>query len=153
MDNRKKLNDVSIALIVLAACDLFSFFGTLLVKYFDGTFESALPEASASVITIAVIILLVFGAIVTGAQILIGYKGYKESKNPTGAKGYITAAYIFWVIAILGVVTSAVSVFKATGTDSIVNGISVISVALDVCIYGMFITEAKKLRKSTDKNA
>ena len=146
-NNRKKLYEASIALIVLVAADLFTWFGTILSKYIDGTFESQLEADQVAYLPFAIGILLVFGAIITGAQIVIGIKGYRNSKNPTGKKGYITAARIFWVIGILGVAASAYGVFTTSGSECLNNGLSAAATALDVCIYTLFIQAATAVRK------
>ena len=147
MENRKRLNEASIALIVLVAADLFCWFGTILSNYIDGTFEKHLAEDQVAYLPVALVILLVFGAILSGAQIVIGIKGYRNSKDPTGKKGYITAAKIFWVISVLGVFAYAYAVFTTSGSESLDNGLSAAGAALDVCIYTLFIHAANAVHK------
>ena len=150
MENRKKLHDAGLALIILAVADLFSYFMVLMTNYIDGSFESQLPESARPYLTASLVVLFAIGVILTGAQVLIGYKGLQISKNPTNGKGHITAAKIFFALCVISTVTTVVALFKSTGASTIQNAFSTANVVLDVCIYAYYIKAAEAVRNSAE---
>ena len=151
MENRKKLHDYSICLIVLAIANLFTFFTTIVSSWIDGTIERTIAEkaepALHTAVWICVIIIFVLMAAIVASDILIGIKGLKVSKNPDAKKGYITVSKVFFVLTVIGVVSSLTTLFDPTygsATDKIV---SLCNVTLDAIIYFLFIKTATAIRK------
>lgn len=150
MENRKKLHDYSICLIVLAIANLFTFFTTIVSSWIDGTIERSIVEkADPSLYTpvlICVIIVFVLMAAIVASDILIGIKGLKVSKNPDAKKGYITVSKVFFVLTLIAVASSLTTLFDPTYgsvTDKIV---SLCNLVLDAVIYFLFIKTANAVR-------
>lgn len=155
MENRKNLHDYSLVLILLSLLDIVSIVTGSLASFFDGTVDKAItnaPSDIASYIRPVYIGIIVFSVILTAAQILIGAKGLKVSKTPSAAKGYITAAKIFLVLNVIGVVGSVSTLVQGEYSDLFDAILSMIIVALDVFVYAIYIKVANAVRKDFLKN-
>lgn len=156
MENRKTLHDYSMILIFLTVLDIFTFLTSLISGYIDGTIEKMFVDVSADVLSyvkVGVAVIMALVVAVAASQIIIGYKGLKASKNPNANKGYITAAKVFFVIGILGVVSAVSALFDAQGGDLLNNILNLLSTIADVIIYYFFIKSAKAVRSSFLENA
>ena len=51
MENRKKLHDYSLVMILISVLGLFNFVATIVGSFFDGTIETALASVDASILT------------------------------------------------------------------------------------------------------
>ena len=124
MDNKLRLRDFGICLIVLTLLDVFTSVSTLLAGYFNGTFDRVFAGVDPTVITATKVVMgavLAFWAILIIAQILIAANGIKNSVNPTANKGYITAAKVFFIISIISAISAFLSFFD--GNAPIVDSI------------------------------
>ena len=154
MDNRRNLRDYSVCLLTLIALDIFTAFGTLVNGYFDGTFERAFANVDPSLATAAKVVMGVILALEVAlivAQILIGLKGIKISKNPTADKGYITAAKVFFVFSIIAAISYVISMFSITAETAFNTIVSLLSTLCNVACYAFCIKFANAVRQDALK--
>ena len=154
IDNRRRLRDTSICLIVIIAFDVFATATTLITQYFDGSFAPIFAEADPTVVTISKIllgVLLAFELFLIVAQVLIGVKGIKISENPTAETGYITAAKVFFILGCIAAITYVVGLFSVTSKTVFDTVLSLVSTLCDVAIYACFIKYANAVRQDALK--
>ena len=140
MENRTRLRENGLVLIVLGILDLFMFIATMVEGIIDGTIAKELATVAPDMLLAVKI-----GLGVVFADVLLGLKALKVSKNPNASKGYITFAKISMVLTCIALVSHVISLFdgKAHGVDAILN---VASTTLSVAIYIMFIQAAEAVR-------
>lgn len=155
MENRKKLHDYGLVLIVLGVFDFFTFVSTMLIAYFDGTFTEALAKVDSDILVpvkvVLGIITVIMGLFVF-ADVLLGMKALKVSKTPVADKGYITLAKVFFVLSMIATVSNAVTLFdgNASISDTILN---LANSALGAIVYFSFIKYAKAVRQDVINQA
>ncbi len=153
MENRKKLHDYSLIMICLAVLNIFTFAGTIISGLVDGTFKEALNTVESDIVGAVKIVLIIFGAlmaILAFSDAFIGFKGLKVSSKPNTDKGYIVVAKIFFVLNIIAVISSVLSLIN--NTTPIVDGIlNLANTVLDTIIYAIFIKAATAVRKDAIK--
>ena len=152
MDNRLRLRDFGICLIVLTLLDVFTSVSTLLAGYFNGMFDRAFAGVDATVISATKVVMgvmLAFWAILIVAQILIALNGIKNSNNPTANKGYITAAKVFFALNLLGAISYFVSMFNMNAETAFDIVLAFASAACNVAAYAYFIKYANAVRNET----
>ena len=149
MENRKNLHDYGLALIFLGALNLFMFVGTIVAGLVDGTFAKAFADVAPELLLATKITLGVVGALMgllVFADVLIGMKALKVSKNPNTDKGYITAAKVFFVLSVISAISAVVSLFD--GSTPIVDGIlNLANAALGAAVYVLFVKAAQSVRR------
>ena len=149
IDNKRNLRDTGVFLIVFAIIDLFTSATALIGGFFDGTFDKAFSGVEPDIATASKVVLgVIFGfwVLLVVAEILIGVKGIKASANPSAAKGYITAAKVFFVFNVLGVISYIVSMFEMTSATAFSTILAFISALCTAIIYGLFIKYASAVR-------
>ena len=150
MENRKNLHDYGLVLIVIGILNLFMFGATIVAGLVDGSVTAGLATVEADMLGAVKFVLgivAVLMVLLVGADVLLGIKALKVSKNPTKDKGYITAAKVFLVLSIISTI-SHVRVLM-TGNAPTVDGIlNVANSALNVCIYILFIKAANAVREN-----
>ena len=152
MDNKLRLRDFGICLIVLTLLDVFTSVSTLLAGYFDGTFDRAFAGVDPTVVTVTKAVMgafLAFWAILIIAQILIAANGIKNSVNPTANKGYITAAKVFFALNLLGAISYFVSMVNMNAETAFDIVLAFASAACNVAAYAYFIKYANAVRNET----
>ena len=92
-----------------------------------------------------IVIVAVLSASMTFAEIFLGFKGLKVSREPNADKGYITLAKVFLVLSFIASIAIFVTFFdgKASIVDTALNFTAAV---LDVAIYIIFIRAAKSVR-------
>ena len=149
MENRRKLRESGLVLIILGIVNLFMFVATIIGSIVDGTVAESLANVDADVLVVVKALLIVIGvimALLAAADAFLGIKAIKVSKNPTASKGYITAAKVFMIMTCIAAIYHIVAVFSgdASAVDS---GLNLASLALSICIYNMFIKAAEDVRQ------
>lgn len=149
MENRKNLHDYGLVLIVLGVLNLFMFVSTMITGLVDGSITAALANVEAEILVAVKIVLGVLGGLMgllVFADVLIGMKALKVSKNPSSDKGYITAAMVFFVMSIIAAVSAFASFFD--GNTPIVDAIlNFANSALGAAVYFLFIKAAQAVRR------
>jgi hypothetical protein len=149
MENRRKLRESGLVLIIFGVLNLFMFMATVVQSIVDGTVAKALAGAEADILLPVQIMLVVIAtvlALLVAADILLGVKAVKVSKNPTAGKGYIIVAGIFLALSLISTVSHITALFLDNPSliDAILN---VLSSALNVVVYLLFINAAVAVRK------
>ena len=149
MENRKKLHDCGLALVIVGILNLFMFISTVVEEIVDGSFAEALATVEADILVAVKIVLgIVFAilALLVFADVLLGIKALKVSKKPNASKGYITIAKIFLVLSCIAVISHVISIFSgnASAIDSALN---VANATLSVSVYTLYVIAAGAVRK------
>lgn len=149
MKNRKNLHDYGLVLVVLGVLNLFVFVSTIVADLVDGTITEALATVEPDILVAVKIVLGVFAGIIglfVFADVLIGIKALKVSKNPSADKGYITAAKVFFVMSVISAISAFVSFFD--GSVHIVDAIlNFANAALGAGVYVLFVKAAQAVRR------
>ena len=148
MKNRKNLHGYGLVLIILGILHFFKYVSTIISSVIHGDMAKAFAEQNAGfavkIVTGVVFAILAF---IVLADVIIGIKALKVSKNPTADKGHIVAAKVFFVLSVIAAVAALISIFGAT-KDSIDDCIlNLSSSTLDACVYVIFIQAATAVRK------
>ena len=148
MDKRKNLHDYSLLLIFLSVLDVFSFVATVIAGIVDGTVSDALATVEADMLTavkIGLVVAAVLMALLAFAEVFIGIKGLKVSREPSADKGYIIATKIFFVLSIVASISFFVTFFDGNApiVDTILNFANAV---LDIAVYAIFIKAANAVR-------
>ena len=153
MDNRKKLHDYSIVMICFAVLNVFTFIGSVISTFVDGTIDKTLETVEPDIVGIVKITLIIFGVllmVLAFSDAFIGFKGLKVSREPNADKGYIVVAKIFFVLNVIAVISSVASLIN--NTTPIIDGIlSLANTVLDVIVYALFIKAATAVRRDVIK--
>lgn len=149
MRNRKNLHDYGLVLIILGILNLFTFVSTIVSGLVDGSVKDALATVDADILVAVKVVLGVIGGLMgllVFADVLIGVKALKVSKNPVSDKGYITAAKVFFIISIISAISAFLSFFDGNApiVDSILNCANAV---LDAVVYFLFINAAQAVRR------
>lgn len=151
-NNQKTLRDYSLTLLILSVLDVFIFVTDIIGGFVNKTFDAALlkvePDLQTAVRVGIVIVAVVFFALI-GAQVAIALKGMKIAENPTSEKGHITAAKVFFVVSVIGVISTVVTLFDSGKTVDVIDTVLTLANAvIDVCVFALFIKAAKAVRQS-----
>ena len=150
MENRRKLHDSGLVLIIYGILQLFVFVGTIVDDLVDGRMINEIAAVDADIVVAVIVVLVIIGlitALLVGADILLGLKALKVSQNPNASKGYIIIAKIFMILSCIATISHAVALFGGNGGSAIDTGLNLASATLSVCIYLMFVTAADAVRK------
>ena len=148
MENRRKLHDYGLVMLILGFLNLFMFGTTIVAGFVDGTIPKAFETVEADILLAVKIGVGIVGGLMgllVFADAFLGIKALKVSKNPNAAKGYITVAKIFLVLSVISAASAIVSLFS--GSINIVDGIlNAVSSSLSAVIYIMFVGAAQAVR-------
>ena len=149
MENRRKLHESGVVLIIIGILNLFMFLATIVRSIVNGAVDKALATVEADMlgaVKVGLVIVCVIMSLFVVADVLLGLKAIKVSKKPTASRGYIIVAFIFCILGAIAVISNAISVFSGNGSifDSSLN---MGTTALSVCIYAWFISSASAVRK------
>lgn len=149
MENRRKLHDWGIALIIIGILNVFVFVGTIVASMVDGSLAASLANVEPDIIVAVKVVLGIvcafFGLLVV-ADVLLGVKALKVSKTPDASKGYIVIAQIFLIMSCIATISNSITVFIG-GPSTVDACLNVANSTLNVCIYTLFVTAAKAVRK------
>ena len=149
MENRRKLHESGVVLIIVAIFNLFMFLATVIESIVDGTVDKALADVDPDILgatKVGLVIVCVIMSLLVVADVFLGIKAIQVSKKPTATRAYIIVAFIFCILEALTIISNAISVFSGNGYiyDSSLNlGAS----AFTVWIYAWFIGNAEAVRK------
>jgi hypothetical protein len=150
MENRSKLRENGLVLIVIGILNVLTFASTIISSLVDGSIAEALSTVEPDILVavkVVLILICILMSFIAGADIFLGIKAIKVSKKPNESKWYIIVAKVFLILSCIAVVSHAVSIFSgntASIVDSIVN---MVSLALSVCVYALFIKSAEAVRE------
>ena len=149
MENKTKLREHGIVLIVLGILNVFTFVSTVVKSLVDGTISNALDTVEADILVavqVVLVILCVIMVLIAGADIFLGIKAIKVSKNPNASKGYIIVAKVFAILTCIAVISNIISMFTGNAASAVDSGVNMASYALSLCIYVLFIQSAEAVR-------
>lgn len=149
MQNRKTLHDYGLILIVLGVLNLFMFISTVVASLVDGTVAETLASVEPQILVAVKVMLGVIGGLlglIVFADVLIGIKALKVSKNPNTDKGYITAAKVFFVMSVISAISAAITLFDGSAPiiDAILN---FANATLGAVVYVFFVKAAQAVRR------
>ena len=149
MENRRKLHESGVVLIVIGILNLFMFIATIVDSIIDGTVAEGLANVDASAlgfVKAGIIVISIIMAILVGADIILGIKAIRVSKKPTASRAYIIVAFIFCLMGAVAIISNAISIFSGSGAilDASLNAGSTI---LSVFVYAWLINNAEAVRK------
>ena len=149
MENRKKLHDYGLALTIIGILNLFMFGATIVAGLADGSVTEAMAVVEADIlgaVKFMLGIIVVLMLLLVAADVLLGVKALKVSKNPNAHKGYIIVAMVFLVMNFISTV-SQVKVLMSGSAPDVKVILNTASSVLTVCIYALFIKAATAVRK------
>ena len=149
MENKTKLRESGIILIVLGIFNVLTFVSTVVKSLVDGTISGALATVEADILVAVKVVLIVLCAImvlIAGADIFLGVKAIKVSKNPNASKGYIIVAKVFTILTCIAVIVNIISMFTGNAASAVDSGVNMASYALSLIIYSFFIKSAEAVR-------
>ena len=149
MENKTKLRENGIILIVLGIFNVLTFVSTVVESLIDGTVSGALATVEADILVAVKVVLIVLCAImllIAGADIFLGVKAIKVSKNPNASKGYIIVAKVFSILTCIAVICNIISMCTGNAASAVDGGVNMASYALSLCIYSLFIKSAEAVR-------
>lgn len=149
MENKTKLRENGIVLIVLGILNVFTFVSTVVKSLIDGTISGALATVEADILVavkVVLIVLCVIMVLIAAADIFLGVKAIKVSKNPNASKGYIIVAKVFLILTCIAVISNIISMFTGNAASAVDSGVNMASYALSLCIYILFIKSAEAVR-------
>ena len=149
MENRKRLHESGVVMIMLGIFNLFMFLATIVKSIIDGTVDKALAGVEADLlgaVKVGLVIVCVLMSLFVLVDVFLGIKAIKVSKNPTAGRGYIIVAFIFCILGAIAVISNAISIFSGHGyvLDSSLN---LGTTAFSVCMYAWLIRSAEAVRK------
>lgn len=150
MENKRKLRENGLVLIVLGILHVFTFVSTIVEGFIDGTISEGLATVDADILVavkVVLIIICLLLLLIAGADILLGIKAIKVSKNPNASKGYIIIGKIFLILTCIAVIANIISIFTGNSASAIDSGLNAGSSVLSLCIYILFINAAEAVRK------
>lgn len=145
MEQKKKnLQQISQTILILIILDIFN-----LITQVAGISTNELEKTGIPK-NLVITIIIITAAVIALAQAFMGFKGLKESKNPTKSKFHIVLAIIFAVLSIIAFVTNTISLVESfSNDDSIFNGIiNILINAVDIVLFIMFAKYAIAVQKS-----
>ena len=149
MENRKRLHDCGLALVIIGILNLFMFGATMVASRVDGSFAEAMATVDVDMLGAVKVVLGViaaFMAILVAVDVLLGIKALKVSKTPNAKKGYIIVAMVSLVLSIISTISHVNGLIG--GNANVVEAVlNVANSALNVCIYVLFIKAANAVRK------
>ena len=149
MENRKKLHDCGLVLIIIGILNLFMFGATIVAGLVDGSVTEAMAVVEADIlgaVKFMLGIVVVLMLLLVAADVLLGVKALKVSKTPNANKGYIIVAMVFLVMSFISII-SQVKVLMSGSAPSVEVILNIVSSVLNVCIYALFIKAANAVRK------
>ena len=149
MENRKRLHDCGLALVIIGILNLFMFGATLFADFVSGGIAEQLALIEADLVgTVKAVLFVTFAlvALLVAGDVLLGIKALKVSKTPNAKKGYIIVAMVSLVLSIISTISHVNGLIG--GNANVVEAVlNVANSALNVCIYVLFIKAANAVRK------
>lgn len=149
MKNKTRLRENGIVLIVLGILNVLTFVSTVVKSLVDGSISGALANVEADILVavkVVLIVLCVIMALIAGADIFLGVKAIKVSKNPNASKGYIIVAKVFSILTCIAVIANIIAMFTGNAASAVDGGVNMCSYAVTLCIYSLFIKSAEAVR-------
>ena len=149
MEKKAELRGNGIVLIILGIFNVLTFVSTVVESLIDGTISGALATVEADILVAVKVVLIVLCAImllIAGADIFLGVKAIKVSKNPNASKGYIIVAKVFSILTCIAVIFNIISMFTGNAASAVDGGVNMASYALSLIIYSFFIKSAEAVR-------
>lgn len=145
MENRKKLHDYGLIMILFGVLDLVTCLSYYVPMLISGKFPQELLEHSDVINpSVVVYITIALTALLVLADAFLGMKALKVSKNPTADKGYIIATMVFFVFSIVIVILGVIALFGAADIfDKILDLLLAVSTSV---IYFLFMQAANAVR-------
>ncbi len=148
MEKRKNLHDYSLVMILLAVLGTLNFVATAVGSWVDGTVSDALATVEADLllpVKIGLCVVAVLMVFLSLAEVFIGVKGLKISREPNADKGHIVASKIFLAINVLAVISLVASLInnEAPVVDTV---LTLVNAVLDIIVYVYFIKSANAVR-------
>lgn len=143
MENRKKLHDYGLIMILFGVLDLVTFISDIIPAFTSGDFKQKLSEAGALGIVVTSVTIALTALIVL-ADVFLGIKALKVSKKPTADKGYIIVTMVFLVLSALSVIACVVAFFDAT--DIFGKILDLLLAVATSAIYFLFVQAANAVR-------
>jgi hypothetical protein len=149
MKNKTKLRENGIVLIVLGILNVLTFVSTVVKSLIDGSISGALATVEADILVAVkavLIVLCVIMVLIAGADIFLGVKAIKVSKNPNASKGYIIVAKVFSILTSIAVILNIISIFTGNAASAVDGCVNMASYSLSLCVYSLFIKSAEAVR-------
>lgn len=146
---KTKLRENGIVLIVFGIFNILTFVSTVVKSLIDGTISGELATVEADILVavkVVLIVLCVIMFLIAGADIFLGVKAIKVSKNPNASKGYIIVAKIFSILTCIAIISNIISMFTGNVASAVDGAVNMVSYALTLCIYCLFIKSAVAVR-------
>ena len=154
MENRKKLHDYGLILIVFSFVSLVTFATGTISLFVKDDFITKLEAADSAVRIVTIVLLCISGALSLCklfGECFVGYKGLQISKNPTAARGHITLAKVFFVLSIILAATLLVTLISDKNADVLDTVFSLACAVCDIIIYKAYINAANAVRQDAIK--
>ncbi len=141
--SRKHLKITSILVLILAGLSLLN----IVVELCLGDLNNAtIPDGSPeNILLITKILLFSVSFLLLLPQFYVGVKGLHVAKKPDASKGHIVWAIILLVLAVLGMLSTCVSIFTQGNVRENVS--SLLSTVVDVMVLLDFVKYAKAVAK------
>lgn len=132
--NQKYLKIISWLLLAFAVLDLVKIVVTGIM---------GMAALSAGVGMIVAVVAVAISGLLLVPQVYVGVKGLAVAKAPSKAKAHITWAFVLMIVNFVGLLATAISFFKGEG-----NAAEVSSLAVQIFLYYLYITNAKKVQEA-----
>ena len=146
---KKNLFEASVLVLVLTALSLVR--NIIDVIKNAGKTYTNLPEGvTQEIMQIAMITLSAFAFVFVFLGAFVGFKGLMiaTGKSEYEGKAHIILANILLVLFVIALISTISTVFKATGTDLILNIAGIVSAACSCLAYFLFAKSASDFRKA-----
>lgn len=141
--SRNNLKIISIVILILAAISLVNIASELI---FGALNEVELPEgAPDNTLLITKIFLAVVSVIMLAPHVYVGIKGMKVANKPNSSKAHIVWAIILLAFAAYCLISPIASIIILE--DVVANIFSVISIAIEVFVFAVYIKFALAVSK------
>jgi hypothetical protein len=141
--SRTNLKIISIVVLILAAISLVNIASGLI---FGALNEAELPDgAPDNTLLIAQIFLAVVSVIMLAPHVYVGIKGMKVANKPDSSKAHIVWAIILLAFAAYCLISPIASIIILE--DVLANVFSVISIAIEVLVFALYLKFAFAVSK------
>ena len=141
--SRNNLKIISIVVLILAAISLVNIASELI---FGALNEAELPDgAPDNTLLITKIFVAVVSAIMLAPHVYVGIKGLKVANKPESSKAHIVWAIILLAFAAYCLISPIASIIVLE--DVLANIFSVISIAIEVLVFALYLKLAFAVSK------
>lgn len=149
--NKKTLYNWARVVLIFAICDVLTLISTVLTEY--SAYSTAIaqyPDEAVRSVTLVILGVAVgVSVLMMGAQIFVGIRGINETKNLTGATGYIRVGKTLGVVNVILFVINALGLVGSPIVWSEVLSIAV--VGCDAIIMFGFVKYAKQFHQPAEQ--